>query len=89
MYKLRNVNEDIVEHLIYDLLQEYSDICKCEKCVLDIKAIALNMMDSKYVVTDKGELFQKAKYQFNNQEIVNATKYITQAIELVSRNPRH
>ena len=89
MYKLRNVNEDIIEHLIYDLLQEYPDICKCEKCVLDIKAIALNMMDPKYVVTDKGELYQKAKYQFNSQEIVNATKYITQSIELVSHNPRH
>lgn len=89
MYKLRNVNEDIIEHLIYDLLQKYPDICKCEKCVLDIKAIALNMMDSKYVATDKGELFQRVKYQFNNQEIVNATKYLTQAIELVSHNPRH
>lgn len=89
MYKLRNINEDIVEHLLEDLLLKYPEACKCQKCLLDIKAISLNMMDPKYVVTDRGELFQKAKYQFNNQEIVNATKYITQAIELVIHNPRH
>lgn len=89
MHKLKNFNEYIVDHLIHDILKQYTDICKCDKCILDIKAITLNHMDPKYVVSEKGELFSKMNYQFKQQEIINATKFIVQAIELVSKNPHH
>lgn len=89
MYKLKNYNEEIVEHLIYKTLDEYENICKCEKCILDIKAIALNSLAPKYVVTDKGELFMKLEYEFDSQKIASVTKYIVDAIEIVSKNPKH
>jgi len=89
MNKLKNYNEEIIDHLISKILSEYNDICKCEKCILDIKAIALNSMIPKYLVTNKGELFTKLNTEFNTQEIIDTTKAITQAIELVRCNPQH
>ena len=89
MYKLRNYSEDIVNHLFDGILEKYDGICKCEKCKLDMKAVSLNLMGPNYIVTDKGELFTKAKSELNNQELINATTVITQAIEIVSKNPKH
>jgi competence protein ComFB len=89
MYKLKNYNEVVIDHILEDILKKYPDICKCEKCILDIKAIALNSMTPKYVVTDKGELFTKLSLELNNQEIVDETKYVVQAIEQVSKKPMH
>ena len=89
MNGLRNYNEEIIDKLISKILSEYNDICKCEKCVLDIKAITLNSMAPKYIVTKKGELFTKLDIEFNNQVIIDTTKVITQAIELVRSNPQH
>lgn len=89
MYKLRNYNEEIVTHLLDSILDKFDNICKCEKCIFDIKAIALNSMPPRYIVTETGELFTKLYSKLDNQEIINATSKITQAIEIVSRNPQH
>jgi len=89
MHRLKNYNEKIIDYLIDKIFDEYNDICKCEKCILDVKAIALNSMPPKYVVTNKGELYTKLNIEFNNQQIIDATKAITQAIELVMCNPQH
>ncbi|HSH36404.1 late competence development ComFB family protein, partial [Schnuerera sp.] len=66
--ELRNLMEDEVIHTINKILKDKYDICTCEKCKLDIAAIALNNLKPKYVVTEKGELFGKAytlDYQFD------------------------
>ncbi|WBW96564.1 late competence development ComFB family protein [Oceanirhabdus sp. W0125-5] len=89
MHKLKNYNEEIVEHLTPKILMEYDNICKCDKCILDVKAIALNSMPPKYIVTNKGELFTKLNAEFNNQQIIDTTRAITQAIELVREKPQH
>ena len=89
MHRLKNYNEEIINQLISKILSQYNNICKCEKCILDVKAIALNSMTPKYVVTKKGELFTKLNAEFNNQEIIDTTRAITQAIELVRCNPQH
>lgn len=89
MYQLKNYCEEMVDHLLDKILNNYSDICKCEKCRLDIKAVSLNSMNPKYIVTNEGEIYTKINSELVHQEIINTTKAITQAIELVSRNPQH
>jgi len=60
MYKLKNFMEDVVNKKI-DSLLNIMNICTCEKCRLDIMAIALNDLPAKYVVTEAGELYTKVK----------------------------
>jgi len=80
--------EDIVLRNIERVLGEYNNICKCDKCKLDIAAIALNKLPSYYTVTEKGKLFTKVK-EMDIQNEVDVVKEITRAIELVSEKPHH
>lgn len=89
MYKLRNYSEEIVDNLLDKILPQYDDICKCEKCRLDIKAYALNSIKPKYVVSDQGEIYTRALNEINKQEIINITESIMRGIEVVINNPKH
>ncbi|HHV60461.1 MAG TPA: late competence development ComFB family protein [Clostridiaceae bacterium] len=87
MYKLKNYMEDIVKALMGEILDDIN-VCKCEKCRMDISAIALNNLPPKYIVTEKGELYLKLntlKQQFE----VDVISAITHAAIMVKRNPRH
>ena len=41
LYQLKNYMEDVVKKLVEKLMQEES-ICSCNKCQLDVMALALN-----------------------------------------------
>ena len=56
MYHLKNSNEDLVADLTKEIMAE-TDMCHCDKCRLDVMALALNHLPPAYVVTFKGELF--------------------------------
>ncbi len=85
---LKNYMEDIIDHLMPSVLVSYSDICKCEKCVLDIKAIALNGLKPMYTVTSNGSVYLKMN-ELNNQFKIDIINEVMKAIEIVSKNPRH
>lgn len=85
---LINLMEKEVMHVTDGILKNMDDMCKCEKCKLDILSIALNNLKPHYVVSEKGEVYSKVNnmnYQFNT-DIVAA---VTRAIDLVKNNPRH
>lgn len=86
--ELRNYKELAVNHVIPNLLRAFPDICKCDKCLLDIKAIALNKLEPQYVVTGKGGLYAQVK-EMNLQYEANIMKAILDGISLVSSNPMH
>ncbi len=70
------------------IIRERDDICDCDRCRLDIAAIALNNLKPKYVVTEKGGLYAKVDildYQYD----VDLIKEVTQAIEIVNKQPHH
>ena len=85
---LRNYMEDAINHLLPSVLEDYSDICKCEKCILDVKAISLNGLKPMYTVTDDGSVYLKLN-EMNNQFRIDIINSIMRAIEIVSKNPRH
>jgi len=64
------------------------DVCKCEKCTMDIAAIALNELPAKYVVTDKGVLFSKIDALQAQFEIM-VTSAILRAAQIVQKRPLH
>ena len=89
MYHLKNYSENEVTKLLDMILMKYDDICKCEKCKLDIKALALNSLSTKYTVSEQGELYTSALAEVNKQQTIDVTTAITKAIEIVSANPKH
>ena len=89
MYNLKNFSEVEVNKLLDEILNRYDNICKCQKCRLDIKAVALNSLSSKYIVSELGEIYTTALNEINKQETINVTTAIIKAIEIVSNNPKH
>ena len=87
MYKLKNYMEEIVQEYLDDVIADI-DMCKCEKCRLDIVAIALNNLPSKYIVSEKGELFSKLN-TFIIQFEVDAVAAITKAALIVKEKTLH
>ncbi len=87
---LKNYMEVIVDHILISLLgdPEYAEICQCEHCIDDIKAIALNSLKPKYIGTTSGMLYNKIQ-KLRVQYDVDATAALVKAIETVIENPRH
>ncbi len=85
--EFHNYMEDIVLNNL-NLLLEKEDMCKCEKCRLDIMALALNRLPSKYVVTQKGHVYAKLA-ELELQLKADVIRELTRAIEIVKKNPQH
>ena len=85
---LKNFTEILVDETLEKLWSKMSDICKCERCRYDTKAIALNNLPPKYTVTKKGEIFLKVN-NFRNQVQVDLIKEVINAIMIVKNNCSH
>lgn len=86
---LKNLMEDIVENVLPSVLKKYPEVCTCQKCILDIKAIALNKLKPQYTATENGQVYIKAANELNLQFKSDVTKELSQAIEIVRNSPRH
>ena len=88
MLKLQNLLEEEVIITVNRLTDNSKDKCHCDKCKLDMAAIALNNLPPMYVVTNEGMLYGKVKnmtQQFNADVILQVTK----AMDIVWKNPHH
>jgi len=88
MDKLKNYTEVMVNDLMGNVLNKYPTICKCNKCILDIKAIALNLLPTRYVVSETGALYKKIE-EMGMQLQVDVTAALVESIEQVNTYPRH
>lgn len=84
---LKNYMEDAVEQMMDRVLKDL-DVCKCDRCRMDIKALALNNLPPKYVVSEEGELYVKTN-ELVRQFEVDIIKAITMAAIKVNNNKRH
>lgn len=87
MYKLKNYMEELVINKADELLK-LLNICKCEKCRLDIIALALNDLPTRYVVSEKGALYTKLN-ELEQQFEIDVETAIVKAAVLVSKSPKH
>lgn len=87
---VHNYIEDMVEFLLPSLLKEdsYKNVCTCNYCINDIRAIALNNIPPKYIATEKGCILSKANMSTVQSEI-DVKKELIKAIEKVTQLPRH
>lgn len=88
--KLINVTEEIVRGLVSFLLHgvEYQTFCHCEQCEMDVNAIALNALPTRYITSEKARdaVFNQLNSPENIEEI---NKQIIRALHIVDRNPHH
>lgn len=85
---LINMMEHYVDERLSELLSK-SDCCRCEVCVEDMKAYALNRLPSRYVSTVNGEIFTRITQEMESQPTVDLDVAVMQAITHVGANPRH
>lgn len=83
-----NMMEKIVDQKIAEVLPT-TKCCTCEKCLDDIRAMALNKLPAKYVSSDKGELFSRLNSVMEKQNSVDIHVAVLSAIEFVETHPHH
>lgn len=86
--KVKNYMEDVVDRMLPKVLESYNEACKCQRCISDIKAIALNQLPPKYVATEAGEVYTKVN-ELSVQFEADAITALVMAIKKVSQAPRH
>lgn len=87
-FKLENYMEIEVEHILPQLLRAFPEFCKCNLCLLDVKALALNNLKPHYIVSAKGELYSQLE-EMKIQSEADVMKALVEAIIIVRTNPRH
>ena len=86
-YALRNYMEDRVMEKAKEVMAKMG-MCQCEKCFLDVCALALNRLPPIYVTTDRGNLIRKVPDSTKEKE-VELTILITHCVKMVIDKPMH
>lgn len=81
---LVNLMERLVAERMESAITRFN-CCKCDRCKLDIAAIALNKLPPQYVVVEKNMLMELLAKQAS----LDVTTAVIQAILQVRDNPRH
>jgi competence protein ComFB len=86
---LKNEAEQMVLHELERQLEgQPEDVCRCNECVVDMAAIALNTVRPLYRFSLLGTLY--AAQAVNEQSYADSVQQaVAQAIEKVSKNPAH
>jgi len=86
---LKNEAETLVIHEVEEQLKsEPDDVCRCNECVVDIAAIALNSVKPLYRFSLLGTLY--ASQAMTEQSYADSVKdAVTKAIKKVKENPAH
>ena len=82
-----NISEDLIDIHLEGCIRS-SGVCLCERCRADIRALALNYMPPRYVVTDLGDAYVRLD-GMSTQSQADIITFIMQAIDVVKKNPRH
>lgn len=87
MLKLINVLEQTVDNNI-DEVMEQEGCCMCERCRLDARALVLNQLPPRYVVTEAGMAFEECK-QAAIQNRISLYQVMLDAAHKIKAKPHH
>ena len=85
------INES--ERLVFDELDkqlssdENADVCRCEDCIIDMAALALNSVKPLYRVSLMGTLY--ASVLDSSPEALAAKEAVVNSIKKIAANPSH
>lgn len=86
--ELHNYTETVVREVLKELIMNREGVCKCEKCQLDIMAMALNNLSAQYYVSEKGEVYSKVLATYTDTKTKVLTE-VLKAILQVEKRPHH
>ncbi len=85
---LVNESESLVFEEMEQQLEEVSgDVCRCQDCILDIAALALNSMKPLYRVSLMGSVYASSLHKSEEREA--ASRAVAFAIDKITGNPSH
>jgi competence protein ComFB len=70
------------------MLRNYHNICKCNRCQLDMIAYALNKLPPKYIVSERGLTHLAIEDQYEFQQYADIIGTVNSAIEVISSRVR-
>ena len=85
--KVHNYMENVVEDAVEKMLERPDAGSFTDKDLADIKALTLNNLPPRYIVTPKGEVFSKLN-ELSIQFQADVTRSLYQAVQTVKDNPR-
>ena len=86
--ELTNYTLEWVWEVIDEVLAEYPNLCKCDRCRYDIAAFAANRLPPSYIVSKNGYVYTKTKI-LSQQKKADVLAEVIKAIDIVSKNPSH
>ena len=82
---------NVMQVMVDESAQKYMTmfgLCDCPRCRADVRAIALNNLQPKYVVMEEGEYIPRITL-YEQQFRVPVTAQILRACSIVAESPRH
>ncbi|WRS27741.1 late competence development ComFB family protein [Oscillospiraceae bacterium MB08-C2-2] len=86
-YVLINAYDDIVKTMVRQFMDK-TEMCRCEKCFLDVCALVFNRQYTHFVTTREGALLAKVP-EMNHGNRVEMTVVVMDAIRIVKNFPKH
>lgn len=86
-YTYLNVMEKIVEDQVGYFMKQL-DVCTCDRCVADVKALSLTNLPPKYIVTARATVAPLLNF-YTNKFIGQVTVELTKACRTVKEFPHH
>ncbi|HNY11094.1 MAG TPA: late competence development ComFB family protein [Candidatus Wallbacteria bacterium] len=85
-----NYVEDLVYHKIHEIVSKNKEnICKCDRCIDDMAAHAINGLPVVSYVTAEGGIYREVQNMTNDRlKIDIATKFV-KAVDVVSKKSKH
>ncbi len=87
MLKCVNVMEQIVDSGLDEVMKQ-EGCCTCERCKMDARALILNNLPPKYVVTDAGMAFEECRQAYG-QNRVSVYQCMLESVNKVKQSPHH
>ncbi len=87
MLKCANAMESVVDSNI-DKVMKQEECCTCEKCRMDVRAITLNSLPPRYVVTEAGMTLEACLHGYGQNHVL-VYQRLLEAIQKVKKSPRH
>ncbi|MEZ7891688.1 MAG: late competence development ComFB family protein [Candidatus Wallbacteria bacterium] len=84
-----NYVEDLVYSKILDLLSKKPEVCRCDKCIDDMAALALAGLPVIPYVTPDGGVFRQVQNMTNDKLKIEVATRCIRALETVKNNSKH
>lgn len=86
--QLKNYMEIAVSNALEQVLANIPNVCRCDRCKMDMMALALNRLPPRYTVTHSGEVFTRLRMWDTGSQAQILTEVTRAALQVAAR-PNH